>query len=98
MQQVLHSLSDGVLACSFWTSVYRVWLKHVAEICFKVYQLRNGSRVAKKKTSYKRDDNNPTFNEAMIFSLPQHMLEARNGSCHKQIEMEVTAKYLGIND
>jgi len=47
----------------------------VAEISFKVYQLRDGSRVAKKKTSSKRDDNNPTFNEAMVFSVPQHMLE-----------------------
>jgi len=50
-------------------------MKCVAEICFKVYESRNGSRVAKKKTSCKRDDNNPTFNEAMIFSVPQHMLE-----------------------
>jgi len=56
---------------------YCVCRLRVAEICFKVYQLREGSRVAKKKTSYKRDDSNPTFNEAMIFSLPQHMLDVR---------------------
>jgi len=50
-------------------------VKLVAEVSFKVYQSRDGCRVAKKKTSSKRDDNNPTFNEAMIFSIPQHMLE-----------------------
>ena len=56
-------------------------VRRVAEICFKVYQLRNGSRVAKKKTSFKRDDNNPTFNEAMIFSAPQHMIEVSFMQC-----------------
>jgi len=50
-------------------------VKLVAAVSFKVYQSRDGCRVAKKKTSSKRDDNNPTFNEAMIFSIPQHMLE-----------------------
>jgi len=57
-------------------------VKHVAEICFKVYQLRNGSRTTKKKTSCKRDDNNPTFNEAMIFSVPQSMLEVGLHACN----------------
>jgi len=50
-------------------------MERVADVCFKVYESRNGSRVAKKKTSNKRDNSNPTFNEAMIFSVPQHMLE-----------------------
>jgi len=57
-------------------------LKCVAEICFKVYESRNGSRVAKKKTSSKRDDNHPTFNEAMIFSVPQQMLEVSDVTLH----------------
>jgi len=53
--------------------------ERVVEICFKVYQVRNGSRVAKKKTLSKRDDNNLTFNEAMIFSVSQQTLEACDG-------------------
>jgi len=62
--------------------VYCVCVKHVAEICFKVYQSRDGSRVAKKKTSSKRDDNNPTFNEAIIFSLSQQTLEVPAAVAH----------------
>ena len=43
--------------------------------CFvKVYLLQNGKKICKKKTSMKRDDPNPIFNEAMIFSVPATML------------------------
>jgi hypothetical protein len=49
--------------------------KPATDCCFKVYQLQNGSRVAKKKTSYKRDDRNPIFNEAMVFSLPHRLID-----------------------
>ncbi|XP_033741211.1 synaptotagmin-12-like [Pecten maximus] len=36
----------------------------------KVYLLQNGRKVSKKKTSVKRRERHPTFNEAMIFSVP----------------------------
>ncbi|ELT99116.1 synaptotagmin 12 [Capitella teleta] len=43
--------------------------------CFvKVYLLQNGKRVGKKKTSTKKDERNPIFNEAMIFSVPSSSL------------------------
>ncbi|CAL8375948.1 unnamed protein product [Arctogadus glacialis] len=41
----------------------------------KVYLLQDGRKISKKKTSTKRDDNNPIFNEAMIFSVPSLVLQ-----------------------
>jgi len=44
--------------------------------CFvKVYLLQNGKKVSKKKTSTKREEKNPIFNEAMIFSVPASALQ-----------------------
>jgi len=40
----------------------------------KVHLTQSGKRIAKKKTSVKRGESHPTFNEAMIFSLPQTAL------------------------
>ncbi|XP_013787140.1 synaptotagmin-12-like isoform X1 [Limulus polyphemus] len=41
----------------------------------KVYLLQNGKKISKKKTSIKKDDKNPIFNEAMIFSVPTNALQ-----------------------
>ena len=41
----------------------------------KVYLLQDGRKISKKKTSTKRDDTNPIFNEAMIFSVPSVVLQ-----------------------
>ncbi|CAG5130780.1 unnamed protein product, partial [Candidula unifasciata] len=40
----------------------------------KVYLLHNGKKISKKKTSVKRGEKNPIFNEAMIFSVPASAL------------------------
>lgn len=43
--------------------------------CFvKVYLLQNGKKISKKKTSTKKDQKNPIFNEAIIFSVPASAL------------------------
>ena len=47
----------------------------VADSFVKVYLLQNGKKVIKKKTSTKRGDNSPIFNEAMIFSVPASVLQ-----------------------
>ncbi|XP_076357195.1 synaptotagmin-12-like [Tachypleus tridentatus] len=36
----------------------------------KVYLLQNNKKISKKRTSLKKDDKNPIYNEAMIFSVP----------------------------
>ncbi|XP_076370372.1 synaptotagmin-12-like isoform X2 [Tachypleus tridentatus] len=41
----------------------------------KVYLLQNGKKIRKKKTSVKKDDPNPIFNEAMIFSVQSNVLQ-----------------------
>uniref|UniRef100_A0A8B9G0U1 Synaptotagmin 12 n=1 Tax=Amazona collaria TaxID=241587 RepID=A0A8B9G0U1_9PSIT len=43
----------------------------------KVYLLQDGRKISKKKTAVKRDDTNPVFNEAMIFSVPAIELSLR---------------------
>ena len=40
----------------------------------KVYLLQNGKKVSKKKTTVKRGEKSPIFNEAMIFSVPSTVL------------------------
>lgn len=45
----------------------------------KVYLLQDGRKMSKKKTAVKRDDPNPVFNEAMIFSVPAIVLQVRWG-------------------
>ena len=40
----------------------------------KVYLLQNGKKVSKKKTTVKRGEKCPIFNEAMIFSVPSSVL------------------------
>ncbi|GLH04255.1 Uncharacterized protein GBIM_10004 [Gryllus bimaculatus] len=40
-----------------------------------VYLLQHGKKVHKKKTSTKRGERSPIFNEAIIFSVPAHTLQ-----------------------
>uniref|UniRef100_A0A8C5WH64 Synaptotagmin-12 n=1 Tax=Leptobrachium leishanense TaxID=445787 RepID=A0A8C5WH64_9ANUR len=54
-----------------------VWTegKQTADPFVKVYLLQEGRKISKKKTAVKRDDRNPVFNEAMIFSVPAIVLQ-----------------------
>ncbi|KAG8125621.1 hypothetical protein E2320_020746 [Naja naja] len=54
-----------------------VWTngKMTADPFVKVYLLQDGRKISKKKTAVKRDDTNPVFNEAMIFSVPAIVLQ-----------------------
>ncbi|XP_051478265.1 synaptotagmin-12 [Apus apus] len=49
--------------------------KATADPFVKVYLLQDGRKISKKKTAVKRDDTNPVFNEAMIFSVPAIVLQ-----------------------
>jgi hypothetical protein len=48
----------------------------------KVYLLQDGRKMSKKKTAVKKDDPNPVFNEAMIFSVPAIVLQVRGRLGH----------------
>ncbi|XP_043829357.1 synaptotagmin-12 isoform X2 [Dromiciops gliroides] len=54
-----------------------VWTngKATADPYVKVYLLQDGKKISKKKTAVKKDDANPVFNEAMIFSVPAIVLQ-----------------------
>ncbi|KAL6422250.1 hypothetical protein ACFW04_010924 [Cataglyphis niger] len=41
----------------------------------KVYLLQQGKKIHKKKTSVKKGEKSPIFNEAIIFSMPAHALQ-----------------------
>lgn len=45
-------------------------------ITFQVYLLKNDKKVSKKRTSIKRSDSSPIYNESMMFSVPPYMLKA----------------------
>lgn len=45
-----------------------------AEVFVKVHLLENAHRIAKRKTAAKRGETQPSFNEAMIFSVTRSML------------------------
>lgn len=49
--------------------------KETADPFVKVYLLQNGKKISKKKTSIKKDERSPIFNEAMIFSVPASALQ-----------------------
>lgn len=49
--------------------------KDTADPFIKVYLLQNAKKISKKKTSIKKDERSPIFNEAMIFSVPAHALQ-----------------------
>lgn len=42
----------------------------------QVYLLKNDRKVSKKRTSTKRGERNPVYNEAMIFSVPPFLLNS----------------------
>lgn len=46
----------------------------VANVLVKVYLLKDGKKVSKKKTTIKRMESSPIYNESMIFSVPPYML------------------------
>ncbi|KFM74782.1 Synaptotagmin-12, partial [Stegodyphus mimosarum] len=54
-----------------------VWTdgKESADPFVKIYLLQKGKKISKKKTSVKKGDRNPVFNEAMIFSVPAAALQ-----------------------
>lgn len=43
---------------------------------WQVYLLKDDKKVSKKKTSVRRSDCSPIFNESMIFSVPPYMLNS----------------------
>ncbi|GCC26099.1 hypothetical protein chiPu_0004513 [Chiloscyllium punctatum] len=49
--------------------------KAMSDPFVKVYLLQDTRKISKKKTAVKRDDPNPVFNEAMIFSVPAIVLQ-----------------------
>ncbi|XP_020823990.2 synaptotagmin-12 [Phascolarctos cinereus] len=49
--------------------------KATADPFVKVYLLQDGKKISKKKTGVKKDDPNPVFNEAVIFSVPAIVLQ-----------------------
>uniref|UniRef100_A0A1I8GBT6 C2 domain-containing protein n=1 Tax=Macrostomum lignano TaxID=282301 RepID=A0A1I8GBT6_9PLAT len=48
----------------------------VGDVLVKVHLIQNGKRLAKKKTSVKKNESQPTYNEAMIFNVSQTSLSA----------------------
>ncbi|XP_029055887.1 uncharacterized protein LOC114882891 [Osmia bicornis bicornis] len=60
----------------------------------KVYLLQQGKKIHKKKTSVKRGEKSPIFNEAIIFNVPTHILQ------NIQIRLtvaEITGEQQGTN-
>ncbi|XP_022905777.1 synaptotagmin-12-like isoform X2 [Onthophagus taurus] len=47
----------------------------VGDSFVKVYLLQHGKKIHKKKTSIKKTEMSPIFNEAMMFSVPLHSLQ-----------------------
>lgn len=84
----VNALGDLMFSLSFLPTAERLtvvivkarnlqWSEHNRnkEIFIKVYLLQNDKKISKKKTSMKKDDENPVFNEAMIFSVPSSELQ-----------------------
>lgn len=45
---------------------------------FQVYLMQQNKKINKKKTSVKKGEKCPIFNESMMFSVPAHTLSVRN--------------------
>lgn len=73
-------LVAGLFACFLCSQASRSFslLLLLSDPFVKVYLLQDGRKISKKKTSTKRDDTNPIFNEAMIFSVPSIVLQVGN--------------------
>ena len=70
-----------LMKCSIFTTennlcilLGQVFVMFVVDPFVKVYLLQNGKKVSKKKTTVKRCEKTPIFNEAMIFSVPSTVL------------------------
>ncbi|GAB0098855.1 uncharacterized protein DMENIID0001_146590 [Sergentomyia squamirostris] len=50
--------------------------QEVENVFVKVYLLKDDKKVSKKKTSTKRKEKSPIYNESMIFSVPPYMLSS----------------------
>ena len=61
MQECVDSLRD-IAPCTVTCSL-------------QVYLLQHGKKIHKKRTSTKKRERSPIFNEAMIFSVPAHTLQ-----------------------
>jgi hypothetical protein len=48
---------------------------HTVNYSSQVYLLQHEKKINKKRTSTKRGERSPIFNEAMIFSVPAHTLQ-----------------------
>ncbi|XP_071452875.1 synaptotagmin-12-like [Hetaerina americana] len=48
---------------------------HAGDPFVKVYLLQRGKKVHKKRTTARKGERSPIFNEAMIFSVPAHALQ-----------------------
>ncbi|XP_067396550.1 synaptotagmin-12 [Emydura macquarii macquarii] len=88
MNKAVDSVGEILLSLSYLPTAERltvvvvkaknlVWTnsKMTADPFVKVYLLQDGRKISKKKTAVKRDDTNPVFNEAMIFSVPAIVLQ-----------------------
>ncbi|XP_068117104.1 synaptotagmin-12 [Hyperolius riggenbachi] len=88
VNKTLDSVGEVLLSLSYLPTAERltvvvvkgknlVWTegKTTADPFVKVYLLQDGRKISKKKTAVKRDDRNPVFNEAMIFSVPAIVLQ-----------------------
>ncbi|XP_055681213.1 synaptotagmin 1 [Lutzomyia longipalpis] len=51
-------------------------MQDVENVFVKVYLLKDDRKVSKKKTSTKRKEKSPIYNESMIFSVPPYMLSS----------------------
>lgn len=60
---------------SLYLSTLRCVINVPCHYCLKVYLLQKGKKVSKKKSSTKRGEKNPIFNEAILFSVPAHALQ-----------------------
>lgn len=60
----------------------------VCSLVFQVYLQKNGKKMAKKRSSIKRSETSPTFNEAFIFSVPPHLLAS--------VQLRVTLVYFPV--
>ncbi|EMP38650.1 Synaptotagmin-12, partial [Chelonia mydas] len=88
MNKAVDSVGEILLSLSYLPTAERltvvvvkaknlVWTnsKMTADPFVKVYLLQDGRKISKKKTAVKRDETNPVFNEAMIFSVPAIVLQ-----------------------
>ena len=57
-----------------------------------MYLLKNDKKVSKKRTSTKRGEQNPVFNEAILFSVPPYLLNSI------QVRLTVMNSHSSVHD